>query len=98
MNVWSYISIAPYTQGQVLLVLARIFIVGVTENASMILIFTQKNEVCTLPNMMLLNLGFGSWMVNGTAMLQTSMWDLVHAVSITQFCAGYILVQAYRYN
>ena len=42
-NVWSYTAIASYTQRQVLLALAKIFIVGVTENDSMILLhYTQE--------------------------------------------------------
>jgi len=43
---------------QVLLALARIFVVGVKENGSMILLFVNKSEVYALPDMMLLNLGF----------------------------------------
>jgi hypothetical protein len=53
-----------------LLALAGIFIVGVTENDSMLLLFIHKSEVCTLPDMMLLNLDFLMWMVNGTAVLR----------------------------
>jgi len=55
-----------------LLALARIFIVGVTDNDSMLLLFIHKSEVCTLPDMMLLNVGFLMWMVNGTAVFESS--------------------------
>jgi hypothetical protein len=53
----------------------------------MILIFIQKNEVCTLTQMMLLNLGPLMWMIKGTAVLENSVWDVVAAVIVTQFCA-----------
>jgi len=76
-NVWSYTAIASYTQRQVLLALARIFIVGVTENGSIILLFRHKSQVCALPDMMLLNLGFIMWMFSGPAVFESSVWDLV---------------------
>jgi hypothetical protein len=71
------VSVASYTQRQVLLALAKIFVAGVTENDSMILLFIHKSEVCTLPVMMLLNSCFVMWMVNGTAVFESSVWDLV---------------------
>ena len=76
-NVWSYTAIASYTQRQGLLVLARIFIVEVTENHSMLLLFIHNSQVCALPVMMLLNLGFVMWMVNGPAVFESSVWGLV---------------------
>lgn len=60
-----------------MLAVARIFVVGVTENDSMILLCIHKSEVCTLPVMMLLNVGFVMWMVNGTSVFESSVWDLV---------------------
>lgn len=76
-NVWSCTAIASYTQREVLLALARKFMVGVTENGSMILLFVNKCQVCALPEMMLLNLDFILWMDNGPAVFESSVWYLV---------------------